>query len=162
MSQRHNGTDEPANLSRQERLKRDWSAGNITRFWATVTEELIPEMVEQLDFRFRRSSLSLEDIEDSCQDALLPFMNGQAGHVSDPELYIWKAARFACIDRIRERKRRPRTTPILEGELSAGDQSDDPPPGEVDDPPVDDGDDQTLDDGDDLPIDRTITTWASR
>jgi DNA-directed RNA polymerase specialized sigma24 family protein len=90
-------------LPRRERLKRLWAARDNFRFWGLVSAELIPAML--IDYRHDFSSLSYEDIEDCFPEAFERLINGEAGNVVDPEAYIRRAVRNACIDEKRRRRR---------------------------------------------------------
>ena len=116
-SESANDTDDWDSLPRCERLKRSWSGRQYRRFWAIVNDELLPELIRTNVAKFRCSALSREDIEDCCQEALWPFVNGKAEHVADPEPYIRRSVRNACIEQIRSYKRRRRAQEVLETEF---------------------------------------------
>jgi DNA-directed RNA polymerase specialized sigma24 family protein len=100
-------------------LKQFWANGQIRRFWAVVNEDLLPALIGRFEHQFHNSPLSREDIEDCCQEALEVFVEGDARHVSDPESYIWKSVRNACLSTIRKHKKRREVQKELETEFTS-------------------------------------------
>ena len=111
-------TEDPNDLPRRERIRRHWTEKQVPRFWIVVNEELMPEVLSRLERRFRYSGLTREDFEDCWQETLWPFINGQADSVGDPELYVKRAVRNACIDEIRSQRRRRAAQTELQTEFT--------------------------------------------